>query len=283
MARHNLRFVLFFCLISAPRLAAQSPLPAQTRDDPPPIEDNSFLVEEAYNQERGIVQHVSTFSRVTGATGWMYTFTQEWPMGGQKHQLSYTVPFARHDEGSGGETGLGDIGINYRYQIGGGENPLALAPRLTLLLPTGASRHGLGSGGKGFQFNLPFSAVLPARFVAHSNAGLTYIPRARDTFGNAAATHSYAFGQSVIWLAHPKLNLMLEGTWNSQHEVTGAGLTERNSEFILSPGFRGAIDFASGLQVVPGLAFPFGIGSSRGQRAVFAYLSFEHPFSRGSP
>lgn len=281
MARHKLLLVLS-CLISAPHLAAQSSLPPQSRDDPPPIEDNSFLVEEAYNQERGVVQHVSTFSRVSGATGWMYTFTQEWPMGGQKHQLSYTVPFARSDEGSGSETGLGDIGINYRYQIGGGENPLALAPRLTLLLPTGASRHGLGSGGTGLQFNLPFSAVLPARFVAHSNAGFTYIPRARDTFGNAAATHSYAFGQSLIWLAHPKLNLMLEGTWNSQDEVTGPSFTQRNSEFLLSPGLRGAIDFASGLQVVPGIAFPFGIGSSRGERAVFVYLSFEHPFSRAA-
>lgn len=281
MARHKLLLVLS-ALLSAPHLAAQSSLPPQSRDDPPPIEDNSFLVEEAYNQERGVVQHVSTFSRVSGATGWMYTFTQEWPMGGQKHQLSYTVPFARNDESSGGETGLGDIGINYRYQIGGGENPLALAPRLTLLLPTGASRHGLGSGGTGIQFNLPLSAVLPARFVAHSNAGLTYIPRARDAFGNAAATHSYAFGQSLIWLAHPKVNLMLEGTWNSQHEVIGPGLTQRSSEFLLSPGLRGAIDFASGLQVVPGIAFPFGIGSSRGERAVFVYLSFEHPFSRAA-
>lgn len=282
MARHNFSLVLLSCLISGPHLAAQSSIPSQSRDDPPPIEDNSFLVEEAYNQERGVVQHVSTFSRVTGATGWMYTFTQEWPMGGQKHQLSYTVPFARNDEGAGGETGLGDIGINYRYQIGGGDNPLAFAPRLTLLLPTGASRHGLGSGGTGFQFNLPLSAVLPARFVAHSNAGLTYIPRARDTFGNAAATHSYALGQSLIWLAHPKLNLMLEGTWNSQHEVIGPSLTQRNSEFLLSPGLRGAINFASGLQVVPGIAFPFGIGSSRGERAVFVYLSLEHPFSRAA-
>jgi hypothetical protein len=282
MARHNLGFVLFICLISAAHLGAQSPLPPQSRDEPPPIEDNSFLVEEAYNQERGIVQHINTFSRVTGTAGWMYTFTQEWPMGGQKHQLSYTVPLARNDEASGRETGLGDIAVNYRYQIGGGENMLAVAPRMTVLLPTGASRRALGSGGTGFQVNMPFSAVLPARFVAHSNAGVTYTPRARDTFGNVAATRSYALGQSIIWLAHPKLNLMLESTWSAAQEVIGPGRTDRSTEFLLSPGFRGAIDFASGLQIVPGLAFPFGIGSSRGQRAVFAYLSFEHPFIRGA-
>src|SRR5688500_8196222 len=91
-------FILLSCLVSAPHLAAQSPIPPQAPDEAAPIEDNSFLVEEAYNQERGVVQHINTFSRATGATGWMYTFTQEWPLAGQKHQLSYTVPLARNDE-----------------------------------------------------------------------------------------------------------------------------------------------------------------------------------------
>jgi hypothetical protein len=137
----------------------------------------------------------------------------------------------------------------------------------------------LGSGGTGFQVNLPYSVQLPARFVAHSNAGFTYTPRARDTDGNSAATQSYTLGQSLIWLAHPKLNLMLESTWTSSQEVVGPRQTARASEFLLSPGLRGAFDFASGLQIVPGIAFPFGLGSSRGERAVFAYLSFEHPFA----
>jgi hypothetical protein len=29
------------------------------------------------------------------AKSWLYTFTQEWPLGGQTHQLSYTVPIQR--------------------------------------------------------------------------------------------------------------------------------------------------------------------------------------------
>lgn len=277
-------FILLSCLIGTPPLTAQSPLPPQPRDEAPPIEDNSFLVEEAYNQERGVVQHINTFFRSSGGAAWMYTFTQEWPLRGQTHQLSYTVPLGRSDDASAGGAGLGDIALNYRYQIGGGEHVgFALAPRVTVLLPTGASRRALGSGGTGFQVNLPFSAELPARFMAHSNAGITYTPRARDTFGNSAATRSYTLGQSVIWLAHPKLNVMLESTWTTAQEVTGPRRTGRSTEFLLSPGLRGAIDFPSGLQVVPGLAFPFGIGSSRGERAVFAYLSFEHPFARRSP
>lgn len=274
------RLVLLSCFIGAPHLGAQSPLPQQ-RDEAPGIEDNSFLVEEAYNQERGVVQHISSLSRALGVSGWRYAFTQEWPLGGQKHQLSYSVPLSRTNEASGGGAGLGDIAINYRYQLIGGGSAFALAPRATLLLPTGASARSLGSGGTGFQINLPFSAALTARLRAHSNAGATYTPRARDALGNVAATRGYGFGQSVIWLAHPKLNLMLESTWSAAQGVSGPGRTERLTELLLSPGIRGAIDFASGLQIVPGIAFPFGVGSSRGQRAVLVYLSFEHPFAEG--
>ena len=164
--------ILLCCFISTSQLVAQSP-PPQPRGEPAPIEDNSFLVEEAYNQGRGVVQHINTYTRSPGAAGWMYTFTQEWPLDGRTHQLSYTVPLGRNDEAPTGGTGLGDIALNYRYQIGGGERDgFALAPRATLLLPTGASRRALGSGGTGFQVNLPYSVELPARFVAHSNAGM---------------------------------------------------------------------------------------------------------------
>ncbi|HMG11965.1 MAG TPA: hypothetical protein VK571_02225 [Gemmatimonadaceae bacterium] len=273
-----LRLMVFCGFISTTSLAAQQPRPPESA----PIQDNSFLIEEAYNQERGVVQHISTFVHSTKGSDWTYAFTQEWPFRSQTHQLSYTIPVGRSDDGSTRGAGLGDIALNYRYQIGGGEARFAIAPRASVLLPTGASRRALGSGGTGFQVNLPFSIELPARLVAHTNAGATYTPRARDTFGNSAATRSYAMGQSAIWLVHPKLNLMLESIWTTAWEVTGPEQTERSTELLLSPGVRGAIDFASGLQVVPGIAFPFGIGNSRGERAVFMYLSFEHPFGRRS-
>jgi len=274
---------LLFCLALAAPLAAQPPVSSRAPAEPAPIQDNSFLVEEAYNQERGVVQHINTFARSAGDGGWTYTFVQEWPMLDQTHQLSYTLPFARNGDPAPGVTGIGDIALNYRYQIGGGQAGFAFAPRLTLLLPTGSSRRALGSGGTGIQVNLPFSIELPARLVAHSNAGATYTPRARDALGNTAGARSFGLGQSFIWLAHPKLNLMLESTWGSTEEVTGNGQTSRSTQLLLSPGLRGAIDLPSGLQIVPGLAFPFGIGGSRGDRAILAYLSFEHPFARQSP
>lgn len=272
------RLILLFGVLGTSGLAAQSaPLPPA--EGVARIEDNSFLLEEAYNQAPGVVQHINAFSRPTPGPGWMYTFTQEWPLGGQKHQISYAIPFGRDYGGLSRAAAFGDIAINYRYQLRA-DGPLAVAPRMTVLLPSGASRRGLGSGGTGLQVSLPFSALLSKRIVTHTNAGVTYTPRARDPSGNVAATTRYSLGQSAIWLVHPKLNLLLETTWNSAAEVIGSGRTQRGTETLLSPGVRGAIDFASGLQIVPGVAFPFGIGSSRGARAVLVYLSFEHRFRR---
>ena len=39
------------------------PAAARAAEEPAPIQDNSFLIEEAYNQEAGVVQHIQTFSR----------------------------------------------------------------------------------------------------------------------------------------------------------------------------------------------------------------------------
>ncbi len=88
-------------------LPSPSQLPAQSSS---PISDNSFLIEEAYNQEPGVVQHINTFARENGGASWAYSFTQEWPLVSELYQLSYTVPVL-HDEGLG--TGVGDIALNF--------------------------------------------------------------------------------------------------------------------------------------------------------------------------
>src|SRR5688572_31529334 len=99
-------------------------IPVAAQDKP--IQDNSFLLEEAYNQEPGVVQHISFFTRAFDG-GWVYTFTQEWPAPSQKHQLSYTV--IGMDPGEGLTAGLGDLVLNYRYQLlGSGDTKTAFAP-----------------------------------------------------------------------------------------------------------------------------------------------------------
>src|SRR3970040_1411458 len=53
----------------------------------PTIEDNSYLIEEAYNQEEGVVQHISNglyFRKPQ--RDFVYSFTQEWPLFVLEHQ-----------------------------------------------------------------------------------------------------------------------------------------------------------------------------------------------------
>lgn len=259
--------------------AAQAPPSPQPE---PGISDNSFLVEEAYNQAPGVVQHISSFLRGWASGDWLYTFTQEWPVPGQRHQLSFTLPVQRLTLSEGTATGLGDVALNYRLQVAGmGEDPrLAVAPRLSVLLPTGSDERGLGAGGAAIQVDLPLSLTLGPRFVTHWNAGVTYAPSARNRFGEAAPTTAWNLGESVIWLAHPRFNVLLETVWVCARVVDGPGTTRRSDALLLNPGIRWAWSFPSGLQIVPGLSVPIGLGPSRGDNALFLYLSFEHPFRR---
>jgi Putative MetA-pathway of phenol degradation len=263
---------------SLPILAVLVPLSAAAQAPEPrgPIQDNSFLVEEAYNQEAGVVQHISTLERSRGG-GWAYGFTQEWPLAGLRHQASYTVPI----EDAGGGSGIGDVALHYRYQlVGDGGARLAVAPRATVILPTGDASRSRGAGGVGVQGNLPISLVLAERLVAHTNVGATWLPAAQNAVGAEAATTSLSAAQSVVWLVHPAVNLLVEVAWSRDEEVAGPESTLRSDALTVSPGVRFAIDLPSGLQIVPGIAVPLGIGPSDGERAVFVYLSLEHAFRR---
>src|SRR6266511_3376060 len=92
----------------------------------------------------------------------------------QTHQASVTFTAAGPE---GASAGVGDLALNYRLQaIGNGETRVALSPRLTVLVPTGDSARGLGSGGTGLQLNVPLSVVLLDRLVTHVNVGATYVP-----------------------------------------------------------------------------------------------------------
>ena len=251
-------------------IVAVIPAPAQ---QPTPIQDNSFLVEEAYNQEAGVVQHINTFTRFASGE-WAYTFTQEWPAPRRpRHQFSYSLAVL-----SPGPGGVGDSMLNYRYQlVGNGDTRVAFAPRISLIAPTGSVRLDRGAGGFGVQINLPLSIEVSRKVVTHWNAGTTLIPCARNGQGQHATTTGYNLGQSVIWLAKPRLNFLLESVWGGGESVVGSGTTQRSHTALISPGVRWAYNFKSGLQVVPGVGIPIGIGPSAGERGIFLYLSFEHP------
>jgi hypothetical protein len=244
-----------------------------------PIADNSFLIEEAYNQEAGVVQHISTLTLGEG-NNWAYSFTQEWPFRGQRHQLSYTLPLERIESAAGSETKLGDIALNYRLQAVSQPDGIAFSPRLSLLVPTGDEKTGHGSGGLGVQANLPVSVMLAPWLVTHYNAGVTRVPRSRNALGDRAATTSLNAGASAILLLTPTFNVMLEAVWSRDESVVGSDQTSRSESAFLNPGFRYAINTRGGLQIVPGVSYLIGLGPSEGENGLFLYLSFEHAFRR---
>ena len=265
------RPALVLLLLGSPALAQDAPA-----TEPPEIADNSFLLEEAYNQEYGVVQHISLFTKVFDGD-WLYTFTQEWPVPDQRHQLSVTLPVTGLAEG----TGIGDIALNYRYQaLDGTRGRYAFSPRVSLLLPTGSALRGLGAGGFGVQANLPLSTRLGSGFVAHSNLGATWISGGENADGDEADLSGLNAGQSLIWTRSPVVQPLVELAWNRFATVVADGQTETFDTLYLSPGVRWAHNFASGLQIVPGVAVPIGLGPSAGDTGFLVYLSVEHPFRK---
>src|SRR5258708_15483346 len=123
--RFRWRLVLIGSFLSAPAWPQQNSRTSLISQ--PPIQDNSFLVEEAYNQNDGVVQHISGFTRFWNSKDWLYTFTQEWPVpGDERHQLSYTLARQHAGAFAGSGNGFGDLLFNYRYQlVGSGDTRVA--------------------------------------------------------------------------------------------------------------------------------------------------------------
>ena len=249
--------------------------------DPRPaagIQDNSFLLEEAYNQEPGVVQHIQSLRRVQ--RNWEYSFVQEWPLGTQDHQISYTIPYSwiRNEEGLR-KHGIGDVMLNYRPQVWyeSATRP-AFTPRFSLIVPTGSAAKGTGDGSFGLQTNAAFSKIVSDRVTLHANLGATHL----FNVGGHSPT-SFNAGGSAIFAVTRDFNLMLETRIDWEQSVNDNRELERTTMFTVSPGARYALNFPelSNLQVVMGLATPILFAQrAKPDYGILFYLSFEHDFKQ---
>ena len=248
------------------------------------IADNSFLIEEAYNQEPGVIQHIfnTVYSSDPKRRGWTFNFTQEWPVFSQDHQFSYSVPsFHLREEGER-VRGIGDVLLNYRYQLlEEGPKIPAFAPRFSLILPTGNRNRGTGDGVVGYQWSLPFSKKFPPRLALHANFGLTYLPGVRvplDAGGLSSGRSlvSYNLGWSAVFAFSSRVHMLLEWLGNFEQSLNGKGRRERDFSSIISPGIRAAVIDQEGLQTVVGIGLPIGVTRSADRFGVLLYLSIEH-------
>jgi hypothetical protein len=244
------------------------------------IQDNSFFIEEAYNQETGVAQHILNvpINFMNGSREITPSFTQEWPVFSQTHQFSYTIPYAFTED----DNGMEDMRLNYRLQaLTEDEHTPAFAPRFSLVLPTGDPDKGLGVGSVGYETNLPFSKIVSDRWTLHFNAGMSVFPNAR----NHDLTN-YNVGASAIFAVSRDLNLMLETVagWNEDIDegvLSPEATTNRSTTALISPGARYAFNLPNDAQLVVGLGLPVGLTSDSPDWGLFFYCSFEHPFMRG--
>ena len=193
----------------APSLIAILLAVGQAVQTPPPtgssrpwaIVDNSFLVEEAFNQDPKVVQNIFNWTRTQDS--WQFTFTQEWPVPGVRHQLSYTLPRHQHREHAGASgTRWSTIGCRSSKKGRDGLHSRLASARFC---PSGSRSVGAHQGG--LQVNLPFSKQ-DKDFYFHWNAGFTWVPReSRDDL------LSPSLAGSAIYRVADMVNVMLEAVF----------------------------------------------------------------------
>jgi Putative MetA-pathway of phenol degradation len=278
-SRLKLRLRVIACLLAM--TGVLSPINALVASEPlaKGIQDNSFLIEEAYNQEPGVVQHILNvpINFTNGSREIAPSFTQEWPVFTQNHQFSYTIPYVFTED----DNGMADMRLNYRLQaLTEDEYTPAFAPRLSLVLPTSDHNKGFGTGVVGYEANLPFSKIISDRWTLHFNAGMSVFP-------NVGEHHltNYNLGASAIYAVSRDFNLMLETVagWNediAEGVFAAEETVDRTATAIISPGARCAFNLPSDAQLVIGAAVPIGLTSDSPDWGLFFYCSFEHPFIR---
>ena len=249
------------------------------------ISDNSFLIEEAYNQDLGVVQHIfnGVWTRGPQQRGWGFSFTQEWPLFSVEHQLSYTIPSSHLTDGGQRQIGVGDILINYRYQgLEESDTHPAFAPRFSLILPTGNRNKGTGNGVVGYQWSFPFSKKVSSLMAVHFNVGLTYLPKTQVPLdgGGLSPKRSlvpYYVGGSAIFALTSRVQLMLEWLGNFDQSLNDDGKRVRAFQPTISPGIRAAVIDDEKLQTVIGVGVPIGLNrQTTNKYGVLLYFSVEH-------
>ena len=240
----------------------------------PAYEDNSFLLDEAFTQPKGVWQNIlNVYAR---KNDYGTSFSQQIPIT-DRHQVGYTLNYSV--VGSGGNSGFGDVYLHYNYAWKGKADKILLMPEFTLIVPTGRNH---GYGGWGGQFTLAATKRLSQKVMTHYNIGYSYVSRADFITSGSSADrtffeedlHLQNAAASVVWYVTRRFNVMFESTGGAGKKLVDTH-TARAFNLTLNPGFR--VLFETGTsQIVPGLSVPLNFENSNFSGAgVFIYLSYE--------
>lgn len=213
--------------------------------EPLAIEDLHFFPESGWNRGDGVMQ----YNAFVHGSAYAHELTQEIGTAGGRHQFSVTLPVYSQQS-----TGLGDATVNYRRQlIGADGSRLAVAPRVSLILPTRS--RSMGARSSGVQVSIPLSAALTPRLAVHSSAGATWYRERGEREINLA--------QSVTFAVDERLTVSIDAAWT--RSLGGEDL------FVARPGLQYGFDGPGGLRIAPGVALPLGPE----ERELLLFLSLE--------
>ena len=241
------------------------------------IEDNSFLLEEAFNQEWGVYQFIQKYQTFNKAGTYDYAFENEIPITDKEFQFSYEIPVAQPEKGRPGY--MGDMSLNLRWQPLNKDGFL-LAERFGLIVPTGNAKEDSGNNVYGFEFMQAATLTINEKWMNHWNFGFSVQPNARTNNITKRRTITTATaGSSLIYRMREDFNLMFEALLETAQEVDAAGNKTPATYLTLNPGFRWAWDFEwKETQIVPGVSFPTEVINNTVENGVLVYLSIEPKF-----
>ncbi|WP_408098048.1 hypothetical protein ACJVC5_03740 [Peredibacter sp. HCB2-198] len=241
------------------------------------IEDNSFLLEEAYNQEWGVYQFIQQYQTYNNSNNFTYAFTNEIPITDKTHQFSYGFGYERYDGVEHGS--ITDTTLSYRWQPVNRDGIL-IAERFGLVVPTGSVEKGTSAGVYGFEFVQAATITMAPQWMNHWNFGFKVLPAAKTAGVDKRRTlTTFKAGTSLIYFLSDHFNLMLEGLLESGQGIDEDGNKIVETSFTINPGFRfdWNLDWKD-TQIVPGVSFPTELINGPTQQAVLVYLSIEPKF-----
>lgn len=243
------------------------------------MDDNSFLMDQGLVQDRGTVEHI--FYAITYPSpprDAYFNFIQEWGIA-ERHDLGFTLPITIFEKSG---DGLGDVFLDYRYQVVKGKR-LNIAPRFSLILPTGNTNKNLGYDTVGFQNNWAMSVYWNRHFATHWNMGTTLLPQAKDILSNGSSERKFManfnFGASAAWMLNHRLNLALEFLTNLGSEINNNRNINLFGQYILNPGVSTCIDIKS-VSLIPGISAPLTWTRDNFEPGIYVYFSIQHPFRK---
>jgi hypothetical protein len=256
----------------------------------PRIEDNSMFLEEAFNQEKGIIQHINNLVVPSTEEDEMeYSYSEEIHIT-RRSQFSFSlhIPIERSIGNTETASGLGDTYFSYRYTIMDKYDPVMIIPRITLIVPTGDAQQSLGDGAWGSQLAVAVTKRLHRKLVTHFNVSYTLLSGAERYFYDESVLVAHrtrnlsqkSIGVSGVYLAGKSINFFVEALATRDEDISSNGKIVAETSFVLNPAFRFGFDIGSA-QIVPGFGLPFFFQQDERQSTgLFFYLSLEPDHTR---